>query len=261
MSKLLDGRSIIITGATGGIGSACARTFVREGATVTLVDRSQDKLDALAAELGTDPLAMALDVTSEADMNEMAAKTVERTGKIDGLIAGAGILRTSGQPTQMIDTSFDEFRTIVDVNLTGVFLSNKAVLPAMLENGEGDIVNVSSVSGQKGRAFDAAYSASKFGVVGLTESLSEEVSRRGIRVQCLLPDAVETAIWDQLGGAALKPKTMLSPDRVADCILWLIALPRDMVVVNPIIAPVAQRRKKGRAKPADAVAPATETKA
>ncbi|UOM32852.1 SDR family oxidoreductase [Acuticoccus sp. I52.16.1] len=255
MTDLLKGRTIIITGATGGIGSACARTFTREGAELMLVDRDTAKLAALAEELGTDPLTMAADVTSEDDMTAMAAATVERYGKIDTLIASAGILRTSGQPTQMVDTTFEEFRTIVDVNLTGVFLSNKAVLPAMLEAGQGDIVNVSSVSGVKGRAFDAAYSASKFGVVGLSESLAEEVSRRGVRVQTLLPDAVETPIWDQLGGAALKPKTMLPAERIADCALWLIALPRDMFIVNPVVAPIQQRRKKARAAaPADAAA-------
>ncbi|RAI03085.1 NAD(P)-dependent oxidoreductase [Acuticoccus sediminis] len=247
MTELLKGRTIIITGATGGIGSACARRFVAEGAELMLVDRDPARLAALAGELGNDPLTMAADVTSENDMNAMAAATVERFGKIDALIASAGILRTSGQPTQMVDTTFEEFRTIVDVNLTGTFLSNKAVLPAMLERGEGDIINVSSVSGVKGRAFDAAYSASKFGVVGLSESLAEEVGRRGVRVQTLLPDAVETPIWDQLGGAALRPKTMLPPERIADCALWLIALPRDMFIVNPVIAPVQQRRKKGKA--------------
>jgi NAD(P)-dependent dehydrogenase (short-subunit alcohol dehydrogenase family) len=133
---------------------------------------------------------------------------------------------------------------VLETNLTGTFLSNRAVLPAMISQREGDIVNVSSTSGKQGRPFDGPYSASKFGIVGLSESLAEEVAAHGVRVQTILPDAVETPLWDQNGPAALKPVNVLPAERVAEFILYLIQLPRDTYLPNPVIAPMKTRRKK-----------------
>jgi len=243
-------RTIIVTGASGGIGSATCRSLLDAGANVVLVDWSKDSLDAFTTELGADKadriLSLRMDVSSESDMTAMAEQTVERFGRIDGLVAAAGILRTSGQPRQIADTSYDEWRKIIDVNLSGTFLSNRAVLAAMSSQGEGDIINVSSTSGRQGRAFDGPYSASKFGIIGLSESLAQEVQRQGIRVQTVLPDAVETSLWDQSGSAAIKPREMLSPQRVAEFILYLMALPRDMYILNGVVEPLRSRvrRKK-----------------
>lgn len=241
MASSVEGRSVIVTGGCGGIGSACARRFAAEGAKLTLVDRNEEQLAALAGAL-PEALVMALDVTSEADMAKMAAAAADRYGRIDVLIAAAGILRTGGQPRLLLDMPFDEWRAVIDVNLTGTFLSNRAVLPSMLERGCGDIVNISSTSGRKGRAFDSAYSASKFGIIGLSESLAEEVGRRGIRVQTVLPDAVDTPIWDQSGTTALKPAQMLSPERVAEFVMYLVTLPRDTFLSNPSLLQLQQRK-------------------
>lgn len=244
MARDLEDRSVIVTGASGGIGGACARLFAAHGAKLTLVDRDEAKLSALAAEIGTDALTLALDVTSEADMAQMASQTLQRFGGIDTLIAAAGILRTGGELRTVADTPYEDWRTVIDVNLTGTFLSNKAVLGAMLERGSGDIVNISSTSGRQGRAYDAAYAASKFGIIGLSESLADEVGRRGIRVQTLLPDAVNTALWEQSGTTALKPPHMLSPDRVAAFVLYMITLPRDAFLLNPMLYPLQVRTKR-----------------
>jgi 3-oxoacyl-[acyl-carrier protein] reductase len=177
-------------------------------------------------------------------MAQRASRTVERFGGIDTLVAAAGILRTSGEPRTVVDTSYEEWRAVVDVNLTGTFLSNRAVLAHMLKRGSGDIVNISSTTGRQGRAFDAPYAASKFGIIGLSESLAEEVGRRGVRVQTLLPDAVRTSLWDQSGTTALKPPHMLSPDRVAEFVLYLITLPRDAFLLNPMLYPLNVRTKR-----------------
>ena len=249
MTSEMAGRSVIITGASGGIGGACARLLAAAGARLTLVDRALDRLGALEASLeDAEVQSLALDVTSEDDMARMAEAAVTRFGGIDGLIAAAGILRTSGQPRPVSDTSFDEWRTVVGVNLTGTFLSNRAVLPAMLKRGQGDIVNIASTSGRQGRPLDAAYCASKFGVVGFSESLAEEVGRLGVRVQTLLPDAVDTPIWEQSGSAALKPRAMLSPERVGEFVLYLMTLPRDTYLLNPLIYPLRQRARRGGAR-------------
>jgi NAD(P)-dependent dehydrogenase (short-subunit alcohol dehydrogenase family) len=246
MTDGLDGRCIIITGASGGIGGACARLFGARGARLTLVDRDAARLASLASELSpAEALTLALDVASESDMAQMAEAALERFGAIDALVCAAGILRTSEQPRMAKDTTFEEWRTIIDVNLTGTFLSNRAVLPAMLERRSGDIVNISSTSGRRGRAFDAAYSASKFGVVGFSESLADEVGRLGVRVQTLLPDAVDTPLWGQSGTAALKAAEMLSPERVAEVIAYLLTLPRDAFLLNPVL--MASRLRVRRA--------------
>lgn len=248
MTVETGGRSVVITGACGGIGTACAGLLAGQGARLTLVDRSADGLTALERSLGSaDFQTLTLDVTNERDMQRMAEAAVERFGRIDVLISAAGILRASAQPSPVVDTTFAEWRSIIDINLTGTFLSNRAVLPTMLKGG-GDIINISSTSGRQGRAFDAAYCASKFGVVGFSESLAEEVGRLGIRVQTLLPDAVDTPIWAQSGSAALKPQAMLPPERVAQFIHYLITLPRDTYLLNPMIYPLRSRAR--RAPPA-----------
>ena len=242
----LSGKSVIITGAAGGIGSATARVLADKGVKLVLVDRSPGALDALAADLGTECLTLAANVASEADMAAMAAQTLERFGAIDALVTCAAILRGAGGMKTVAETSFEDWAQIIDVNLTGTFLSNRAVLPAMLAAKRGDIVNLSSTSGKQGRAFDGPYSASKAGIVGLSEALAEEVMRLGVRVQTLLPDAVDTGLWSQSGGTALKPQNMLSPDRLGALIAYLLALPRDTYILNQVVAPVPQRRKRGK---------------
>lgn len=244
MTDQWSGKTAIVTGASGGIGGACVRALLAKGANVVMIDRSAERMAPIAAEGGERALPLVLDVSSEEDMARMAEETVARYGSIDALVASAGILRTSGQPRVVADTTFEEWRTILAVNLTGTFLCNRAVLGQMMKQGRGDIVNVSSTSGRQGRPFDAPYCASKFGVVGFSESLAEEVGRLGIRVQTLLPDAVDTPLWDQSGTAAIRPQHTLSPQRVAEAILYLMELPRDTFLLNPTLFPTRQRARR-----------------
>ena len=252
MSIDIQGRSVIVTGACGGIGSACARLLGAHGARLTLVDRDAVRLADTERAIGAaEAQSLALDVTNESDMARMAEAAAGRFGAIDALVSAAGILRTSGQPRPVSDTSFEEWRTVIGVNLTGTFLANRAVLPAMLQQGAGDIVNISSTSGRQGRPFDAAYCASKFGVVGFSESLAEEVGRLGIRVQTLLPDAVDTPLWQQSGSAALRPRAMLSPERVAEFVVYLLSLPRDAFLLNPLLYPLRPKARRSSSSAKD----------
>jgi len=242
----------IITGAASGIGRACAELLAQRTSKLVLVDYDGQAVRAVAEDLcGADGLAdpdhvlaLELSVRDETDMGRMASATLERFGRIDTLIASAGILRASGQLKMIADTTLDEWNKVLETNLTGTFLSNRAVLPAMTQQKQGDIVNISSTSGRQGRPFDGPYSASKFGIIGLSESLAEEVAAHGIRVQTVLPDAVETPLWDQNGPAAMKPVNLLPPRRVAEFILFLLDLPRDTYLPNPVIAPTKQRKKR-----------------
>ena len=247
--KLDNSVAAVVTGGSSGLGAATARALAAKGAHLVLVDRSAEALAALSAGLEAEALNVVADVSSEANMAGMAEAALARFGQIDALVTTAAILRLGDGMRTLAQTTFDEWRRIIDVNLTGTFLANRAVLPAMLAQKRGDILNLSSTSGRQGRAFDGPYSASKAGIIGLSESLSEEVAREGIRVQTLLPDAVDTGLWSQAGGAALKPRVLLSADRVAGLIVYLLSLPRDTYLLNSVVMPLPVRRRKGPAKP------------
>lgn len=254
MSKNLTDKVTIITGASSGIGKACANLLVSQGGKVVLVDINRVRLNETSEEIqkNTDNLAnifsLELNVCKEADMQEMADRTLAKFGRIDCLVASAGILRVGNNLRTVTDTPLSEWEAIVQTNLTGTFLSNQAVLPAMTAQKEGDIVNISSVSGRQGRALDAAYCASKFGIIGFSESLAEEVSAYGIRVQTILPDAVDTPLWDQNGPQSMRANAALPPERVAQLILHLITLPRDAFMLNTVIAPFKGRKKRTKDK-------------
>jgi NAD(P)-dependent dehydrogenase (short-subunit alcohol dehydrogenase family) len=233
-----DGGVFVVTGATSGIGLATCEAALAAGARVVAVGRRPHPL------AGADRLlALSLDVRHPQDMATMAEQTLAAFGRIDVLVASAGLLRT-GPPTTVDKLPVEEWDTVIDTNLRGTFLSNRAVLPAMLAQRSGVIINLSSTSGRKGLAYDAAYCASKFAVIGLSEALADEVGPRGIKVQVVLPGPVDTPVWEQ-NGSLPPPAAMLSPQRVAEVVLRVATLPGDTVVGPLEVIPV--RRRGGRA--------------
>lgn len=253
----LRGQVAIVTGGSGGIGWATCLALLAAEASVTVVDVIEERVQAvtagacahLGAATGDRTLGLVLDVRREEDMARMAEATVARFGRIDLLVAAAGILRARGAPPRLVaQTTPEEWDEVLDTNLRGVFLANRAVLPAMLRQHAGQIVNVASVQGRQGHAYDAAYCASKAGVIGLSESLAEEVRAEGVRVHVVLPDAVETPMWEQ-NGPIPRPPAMLPAGRVAEFILYLLTLPEDTVLISPVIAPFQRRRRGGAARP------------
>lgn len=249
MHQPLQDKVCIVTGAASGIGRACAHLLTQRGCIVIFADLDANRAEAARRvaldQMNAPPsLALGVDISREADAERMAKVTVETYGRIDVLVAAAGILRAGGTLRKVAETPLAEWNAVIDTNLTGTFLSNRAVLGTMLAQGQGDIVNISSTSGRQGRPFDGPYSASKFGIIGLSESLAEEVSGQGIRVQTLLPDAVQTPLWDQNGPTAMKPVHSLPPERVAEMVAYLIGLPRDAMLLNPVLAPMKTRRKR-----------------
>jgi 3-oxoacyl-[acyl-carrier protein] reductase len=247
--KLLDGQVAIVTGGTVGIGKDTCIALSREGSRVVVVGRNPEHLEQAVSELkdqnsSSDVLPLLLDVRNEEDMEEMVNLTLEKFGKIDILITAAGILRAGGGSLKTLQNmSAEEWDEVIDINLKGVFLANRAVLPTMIRKRKGNIVNISSTSGRKGLAFDTAYCASKFGVIGLTEALFQEMSQYGIRVQALLPGAIETGMWNQ-NGPLPRPGAILPTERVADMIIGLITLTEDMEFATPIIKPFNTRMGK-----------------
>ena len=248
-AKPLDGMVAVVTGGSSGIGRSAAIAFARAGASVVAVGRSAARLEETIAEAGkagpspgAGHLSLVLDVGSEEDMARMAERVLERFGRIDILLASAGILRSGKGPKTATELTPADWNAILRTNLRGTFLSNRAVLPAMLRQKSGDIINVSSTSGLRGFAYDAAYCASKFGIIGLSESLSEEVRRSGIRVTTICPGPAGTAMWDQNLPVPPPEKTM-PVERVTELILYTVTLPRDTMLHNPVIVPLRSHRR------------------
>jgi NAD(P)-dependent dehydrogenase (short-subunit alcohol dehydrogenase family) len=252
----LEGKVVIVTGGTGGIGWATCRAVAGEGGAVVVADVSRERVEAAVRELPAPlsaragHLGLAVDVRREDETQNLAKRTLERFGRIDALIACAGILRRRGTgPKPLVQTSTEEWDEVLDVNLKGVFLTNRAVLPAMIQQRSGIILNLSSVSGLKGRAHDGPYCASKFGVIGLSQTVADEVRTYGVKVQALMPDSIATPFWEQ-NHPVPPPGDALPPERVADLILFLLTQAEDTVLVGPVIAPLGARRRKGAGKPA-----------
>lgn len=242
----------VVTGGGSGIGRATCLALASAGASVVVVDYNPDgvrqTLDQLVG-MGQSPLGITADVRSQDDVETMVQQVQERFGRIDILVHSAAILRIQDSgPRILPDVSPEEMHAVIDTNLKGTFLCNRAVLPTMIRQGSGQIINISSTSGKKGRPFDSVYCASKFGMLGLSESLAEEVRQYGIRVQVILPDAVDTPLWDQNRPIG-PPDYSLRPDRVADMITYMLMLPRDTILENVIISPFRARKRKSRPKP------------
>ena len=188
-------RKAVVTGGAAGIGFAVAQRLASSGATIALWDRDAAALARAELSLGRGTLTQAVDV-ADADAVARAAQDAERAlGAIDVLVCSAGI---TGPNTTTWEYPVDAWRQVVDVNLNGLFYCNRAVVPIMLKRDYGRIVNIASVAGKEGNPNAPAYSASKAAVIGLTKSLGKELAKTGIRVNCVTPAAVRTAIFDQM---------------------------------------------------------------
>ena len=188
-------RKAVVTGGAAGIGYAIAQRLASSGATIALWDRDPAALARAEAALGRGTLAQTVDVAN-ADAVARAAQDAERAmGAIDVLVCSAGI---TGPNATTWEYPVDAWRQVIDVNLNGLLYCNRAVVPIMQKRDYGRIVNIASVAGKEGNPNAPAYSASKAGVIGLTKSLGKELARTGIRVNCVTPAAVRTAIFDQM---------------------------------------------------------------
>ena len=193
--KLKD-KVAFITGASGGIGSAIARTFVQEGASVGLAARSVDKLEALASELkktGGKALVNRCDLMKDQDILDAVRNTVKGLGPIDILVTCAGIVSFEAVH-KLPDAVWDQ---TMQINAKAPFIAIREVLPSMLERRYGRIVNVASVSGKIGLAYRSAYAASKHALIGLNRALAAEVAEHGITANCICPTFVATEMFDE----------------------------------------------------------------
>ncbi len=215
---MLEGKVALVTGASQGLGRALALAYAKGGASLVLNSRSEGSIRPIAEEaenLGAEVLALAADVSEGADVERMVGAAVERFGHVDVLVNNAGLL---GPRVRIEDYPEDEWRRVIDANLTGLYLVSKAVIPRMREGGS--IINVVSGVSVEGRAEWGAYSVSKFGVEGLTQILGAELEERGIRVNAVDPGGMRT---DMRAAAYPEedPTTRITPEENTAVFLYL----------------------------------------
>jgi NADP-dependent 3-hydroxy acid dehydrogenase YdfG len=234
-----DSKTAIITGASSGIGRATALALAGQGARLCLFARSGDRLAEVRDEAlrrgAADVSHSVGDVREEAEVEEAVKGALERFGRIDILINSAG-LSLNGE---VEDYSLSDWRTVIDTNLTGTFLTCRAVIPAMKRGGGGQIINISSGAGRNGIKHMAAYCASKFGVIGFTESLALEVRNHNIRVSVLLPGSVATDFSRVARrGTAEDAGYSMTAEEVASVIIAMLAQPVQAWMSEVVLRPL-----------------------
>lgn len=193
----LKGKTAIITGGAGGIGTAIARRYIQSGATCLLWDISEAALDAASQSLdaGEKVTTATVDIRDEAAVESATSSALSAFGAIDILVNNAGI---AGVSKKLWECSATEWRDVIELNLYAVFLCCRALVPQMRQNNRGRIVNIASIAGKEGNPNATHYSATKAGVIGLTKSLGKELADTDIRVNCITPAVVQTDILKQV---------------------------------------------------------------
>ncbi|UZJ79873.1 3-ketoacyl-ACP reductase [Fictibacillus sp. KU28468] len=229
--QTLKGKTALITGAGRGIGRATAIAFANEGIHVGLIGKTRSNLEKTAAELMEYGVKVAIaeaDVTNSHAVIQAVKSIEDELSSIDILINNAGIAKFGG----FLELSPEEWKNIVDVNLMGVYNVTRAVLPGMIERKAGDIINISSSAGQKGAPITSAYSASKFAVLGLTESLMLEVRKHNIRVSALTPSTVATDLAIDTNLTDGNPEKVMQPEDMAEFMVSQLKLNPRIFIKN-----------------------------
>jgi len=225
----LKNKNALVTGAGKGIGKAIALALAKEGVNVILVARTADDIEKVATKvrsLRVKALPIIADVSDIQSVDGAVAKALAEFGTIDILINNAGIA-AFGKFLELEPTAWER---IIQVNLMGTYYTTRAVLPNMIERQTGDIINISSTAGLKGNALTSAYSASKFAVLGLTESLMQEVRKHNIRVTALTPSTVATEMAKDLKLTDGNPENVMQAEDVAELIVAQLKLNRRVFI-------------------------------
>lgn len=226
----LQKKTAIITGAGKGIGKAIAAALAQEGVSLGLVARSNADLESLKSELTSsfpiDVHIVSADISNKEQVESAVSTLTEKLGSIDILINNAGI----AQFGTLLDMEPEQWESIIQVNLMGTYYVTRAVLPTMLKQESGNIINIASTAGERGFATGSAYCASKFAVLGLTESLMQEVRKSNIRVTALTPSTVNTELSHRAGLKVGDEDRMMQPEDVAELTLAALKLPQRVFI-------------------------------
>jgi len=245
MNDNIEGKVVVITGASSGLGEAAARLLAEKGAKLVLGARRKERLDALVAEIaasGGSAVAVATDVTVRADVEALVGIAVERFGRVDVMINNAGVMLVS--PVERLKVA--DWDRMIDVNIKGVLYGIAAVLPVMQRQKSGHLINVSSVAGHKVRPTSAIYSATKHAVRALSEGVRQELKAYKIRSTIISPGAVATELVDRITEddirEAAQPilKMAIPADSFARCVAFAISQPDDVDINEILFRPTAQ---------------------
>ncbi|WAH38270.1 3-ketoacyl-ACP reductase [Alicyclobacillus dauci] len=235
MSTKLQGKNALITGAGKGIGRAIAEQLASEGVNLGLISRTSADLESLAGSIrekyNVKASVAIADVGDRKQVETAVNQISHELGNIDILINNAGTAKFG----TVIDMDVEEWEQMIRVNLLGTYYVTRAVLPGMMDQNYGDIINVSSTAGERGAATTSAYSASKFGVMGFSESLMQEVRKNNIRVVALAPSTVNTDLAKAAGLKIGDEDRQMQPSDIAELVLSILSLPQRVVVKNASI--------------------------
>lgn len=237
MTDAFKGKVAAITGAASGIGLECARSLIAAGATVVLIDRAEDRLMTICAELGENAIPLVVDLTEGPSVDGMIDRILERTGHLDIFHANAGAYVggsvVTGDP--------DQWDRVLNLNINAAFRSIRAVLPHMVERKSGDIIVTSSIAGIVPVVWEPIYTASKFAVQAFVHTVRRQVAEHGIRVGAVAPGPVVTALLDDWPTAkmeeALANGSLMQPREVADAVLFMLSRPRTVTIRDLVILP------------------------
>ena len=237
MSSELNGKVAAVTGAASGIGLECARTMLEAGAKVVLIDRAEDKLAALCAELGPNAIPLVVDLTSPASVATMVPQILAKAGQLDIFHANAGAYVggdvVTGDP--------DVWDRMLNLNINASFRAIQAVLPHMTERQTGDIIMTSSIAGIVPVVWEPIYTASKFAVQAFVHTVRRQIAKHGIRIGAVCPGPVVTALLDDWPKAkmdeALANGSLMMPKEVADAVLFMLTRPRNVTIRDLVILP------------------------
>ncbi|MBD0724620.1 3-ketoacyl-ACP reductase [Flavobacterium sp. L1I52] len=230
----LKNKNALITGAGKGIGKAIALALAKEGVNVILMARTQEEIDNVAAKarsLRVKALALTADVADMDSVNAAVEKALAEFKTIDILINNAGIAAFG----KFLELEPADWERIIKVNLMGAYYMTRAVVPNMIERQTGDIINISSTAGLAGNAMTSAYSASKFAVLGLTDSLMQEMRKHNIRVTALTPSTVATDMAKELNLTDGNPEKVMQAEDMAELIIAQLKLNRRVFIKNSSI--------------------------
>lgn len=239
--QTLSGKTAIITGASQGIGRAIAERLAGLGIHMVLSARSADKLRALAEHLqnaypATQSRIVPCDVRDAAQVQRVVDETVQAFGRVDILINNAGIAPREGLLQELSIADID--RTI-DTNLKGALYFMRAVLPPMVEQQSGVIININSIAGKTAYPFWSVYDASKFGLHAVTRAVAEEQRPNGVKVAGIYPGAVNTALWDDVGlEQGARREGMLDPEDIAEAVVYLLSQPTKTLIGDITLEPL-----------------------
>jgi ribitol 2-dehydrogenase len=240
MDKSLSGKVAVVTGASSGIGLATARALADAGALLVIAARSTEKLEQAERDLGGAATAIAADVTSTKEVDDLLDKTIELHGRIDILIANAGIYAGG----DLVANDLSELLRLIDTNVGGVVRSIHATLKHMIAAGTGDIVITSSVSGHQAIHWEPVYSASKHAVQALTHGLRRQLIGTGVRIGAIAPGVVLNDLWQVTDAAAVADGvavgTGLTSEDVANAVLYMLTLPRHINIRDLVMLPINQ---------------------